>query len=61
MTKKVGFGVMTAKGSILATNGEYYKPAFLGPGTGHSAKVWKTEVGAQRVASRIKGKIFRMD
>ena len=54
-----GFGVMTAKGSILASNGEYYKPMFIGPGA-YSAKVWKTLDGARKRATQIHGVVFRI-
>lgn len=54
-----GFGVMTAKGSILASNGEYYKPVFIGPG-GYSAKVFQTLAGAQKRAMQIHGVVFQI-
>ena len=57
---KTGWGVETAKGNVLAINGEYYSQSFIGPGTGHSAKLWKTEAGAQKTAARIHGKVFRV-
>ncbi len=53
------YGVKTASGNILATNGEVYAPMFIGPG-GHCAKTWKTRAGAQRVADRYNGEIFEV-
>ncbi len=59
-SKMTRWGVMTAKGSILCTNGEYYRPMFVGPGA-NSAKVYKTEEGAKRRAAQIHGSIFSIE
>lgn len=58
--QKKGFGVQTKAGSIYSTNGEYYKPRFVGPG-GYSAKVWKTLAGAQKFASRVGGTVIEIN
>jgi hypothetical protein len=46
--------VETANGSILCTNGQVYKPCFVGPG-GHNAKSWHTLNGARRNAKQFVG------
>lgn len=54
----VKYYVTSAKGNIYCTNGERYSPQFVGPGTGHSAKTWKTLAGAQRFAARVRGVVL---
>ena len=60
MEQKRGYGVKTAKGSYLCTNGNVYKPMFCGPNTGHSIKIWRTIEGAQKYADRIGGTVIKV-
>lgn len=57
----MAYAVETAEGSIVATNGEVYKREFIGPGTGHSARIWKTRKGAERFAQHIKGGVIELN
>ncbi len=40
-----------ATGGILATDGEYYLPMFLGAGTDLKVRTWTTRAGADRAAA----------
>jgi len=53
--------VTTQRGSILCTNGEFYKPTFIGPGTGHSARIWRIKKYAEQTALRFEGFVQEVD
>jgi hypothetical protein len=53
--------VTTQRGSILCTNGEVYKPTFIGVGTGHTARIWRTKKYAEQTALRFGGFVREID
>jgi hypothetical protein len=53
--------VTTQRGSILCTSGEVYKPTFIGAGTGHSARIWRTKKYAEQTALRFEGFVREID
>ena len=53
--------VTTQRDSILCTNGEVYKPLFIGPSTGHSARIWHIKKYAELTALRFEGYVREID
>jgi hypothetical protein len=44
--------------SLLTTSGEWISARFVGVGSNHAAKQWKTEAAARRVAAIRGGAVF---
>ncbi len=55
------YGIKKAQGkgtALWTTTGEWLSARFVGLGSNHSAKQWKTRGGAQRAATRHGGEVF---
>ena len=48
----------SGKPFLFTTTGDWISARFVGLGSNHAAKEWKTEAGAKRVAAKRGGEVF---
>jgi hypothetical protein len=48
----------SGKPFLFTTTGDWLSARFVGLGSNHSAKEWKTEAGAKRTAAKRGGEVF---
>ena len=48
----------SGKPFLFTTTGDWLSARFVGLGSNHTAKEWKTEAGAKRVAAKRGGEVF---
>ena len=61
---KMTYGIKKASNApsgkpfLFTTTGDWISARFVGLGSNHAAKEWKTEAGAKRVAAKRGGEVF---